>query len=101
MAVAELRRRKQRGGKPFAVMARDLDVAHAVAAISPDEEAVLTGAPPADPAGAAPAGTGVAASVAPGNPDLGVFLPYTPLHELLLADDPWPETPATPAPRCS
>ena len=34
------------------------------------------------------AGTGVAASVAPGNPDLGVFLPYTPLHELLLADDP-------------
>ncbi len=87
-AVAELRGRKRRGRKPFAVMARDLDVAHAVARISPDEEGVLTGVRrpillvPRRP------GTGVAPSVAPGHPDLGVFLPYTPVHELLLAADP-------------
>ena len=99
MAVAELRRRKLRGGKPFAVMARDLDVAHAVAAISPGEEVVLTGH--RRPILLVPrlAGTGVAASVAPGNPDLGVFLPYTPLHELLLADDPDADAPVLP--RCS
>ncbi len=94
-AVAELRRRKQRGGKPFAVMARDLDVAHAVAVISSDEEAVLTGARRPILLMPRRAGTGVAPSVAPGNPDLGVFLPYTPVHELLLADDPaGPESPA-------
>ena len=94
MAVAELRRRKLRGGKPFAVMARDLDVAHAVAAISQEEDAVLTGH--RRPILLVPrlAGTGVAPSVAPGNPDLGVFLPYTPVHELLLADDPLDPAPA-------
>jgi hydrogenase maturation protein HypF len=36
----------------------------------------------------------VASSVAPGNPDLGVFLPYTPVHELLLADEPLDPAPA-------
>jgi hydrogenase maturation protein HypF len=87
MAVAELRRRKQRGGKPFAVMARDLQVAHAVAAISTDEEAVLSGARRPILLMPRRAGTGVAPSVAPGNPDLGVLLPYTPVHELLLAED--------------
>ncbi|MET0953849.1 MAG: carbamoyltransferase HypF [Aeromicrobium sp.] len=83
-AVAELRRRKARRGKPFAVMAHDLDVARQVAEISPAEAQVLTG--PRRPilllrGRGHPA---VAPSVAPGNPDLGVMLPYAPLHELLL-----------------
>ncbi|MEP6815539.1 MAG: carbamoyltransferase HypF, partial [Marmoricola sp.] len=83
-AVAELRRRKQRGDKPFAVMARDLDMAERLVAITADERRLLAGhrkpivlLPRVD-------GGGTAESVAPGNPDLGMLLPYTPLHVLLL-----------------
>jgi hydrogenase maturation protein HypF len=81
-AVAELRRRKQRGGKPFAVMVADLDAARRLVTMTADEEALLTGIrrpivllPRRD--------TGLAGEVAPGNPDLGLMLPYTPLHVLL------------------
>ena len=64
-------------------MARDLDIAHAVAEVSPAAEVVLTG--PRRPVLLVPRrpGGGIAPSVAPGNPDLGLFLPYTPVHELL------------------
>ncbi|MFI9259461.1 carbamoyltransferase HypF [Streptomyces sioyaensis] len=90
-AVATLRRRKSRGDKPFALMARQLsDIGHLVR-LRDEERALLTGpvrpivllrraphpAPPPD----APA---LSAAVAPGSPDLGVMLPYTPLHHLLL-----------------
>ena len=85
-AVATLRRRKRRGDKPFAVMVRDLAVARALAAVDEREAALLTS--PARPIvllerrpGASPE---VAASVAPANPDLGLLLPYTPVHHLLL-----------------
>lgn len=88
--VTELRRRKRRGDKPFAVMARDLATLRQLAEVEPAAEALLTGVRrpivllPRSP------GTAVAASVAPGNPDLGLMLPYTPLHVLLLGldDDP-------------
>ncbi|MEU9745983.1 carbamoyltransferase HypF [Streptomyces niveus] len=96
-AVTELRRRKQRGGKPFAVMVADLDVAEGLVTLDDDERALLGGGrkpivllPRRTPA----AGTGVAATVAPGNPDLGVLLPYTPLHVLLFGvgdDTPGPD----------
>jgi hydrogenase maturation protein HypF len=89
-AVAELRRRKQRGGKPFAVLAADLDVARRLVTMSPDEEQLLAGI--RKPIVLLPrrAGAGVSGAVAPDNPDLGVLLPYTPLHVLLfgLAGDP-------------
>ena len=85
-AVATLRRRKRRGDKPFAVMVRDLAVARDLAAVDEREAALLTSA--ARPivllkrrADASPV---IAASVAPGNPDLGMLLPYTPVHHLLL-----------------
>ncbi len=85
-AVATLRRRKRRGDKPFAVMVRDLAAAHALVAVDPLSEALLTG--PARPIVLLPrhAGDGpaLAPSVAPGNPDLGLLLPYTPVHHLLL-----------------
>ncbi|PXW31812.1 UNVERIFIED_CONTAM: hydrogenase maturation protein HypF [Williamsia faeni] len=87
-AVARLRERKQRGDKPFAVMVRDLDCARTLVEI--DDDRLLTGVQhpivllPRRPD--AP----VAAAVAPRNPDLGVMLPYTPLHELLL-EDPMPD----------
>ncbi|WP_327360517.1 carbamoyltransferase HypF [Streptomyces sp. NBC_01296] len=87
-AVAELRRRKARGDKPFALMARDVaDIEHLVH-LGPAERDLLTG--PVRPIvllrrrpGAA-AQDLVADAVAPGSPDLGVMLPYTPVHHLLL-----------------
>ncbi|GAA1853882.1 carbamoyltransferase HypF [Asanoa iriomotensis] len=84
-AVAELRRRKRRGGKPFAVMVADLATARRVAVLTADEEHLLAGAQ--RPIVLAPKREALADEVAPGNPDLGVMLPYTPLHELLFGLD--------------
>jgi hydrogenase maturation protein HypF len=137
-AVAELRRRKHRDEKPFAVMVRDVAVAEALCEISPAERELLCSSrrpivllrkraawasfpqemgssftTPCrvrrysdDPDSIAPKNPGrrstsepgvgghksfetsssIAESVAPGHPFLGVMLPYTPLHHLLLAD---------------
>ncbi len=84
-AVSELRRRKARDDKPFAVMVADRDAARAVCALSANAMAALVS--PARPIVLAPrvATADVADEVAPGSPDLGVFLPYSPLHHLLLA----------------
>ena len=82
-AVATLRARKRRGAKPFAVMVRDVGAARALADLDPVSEALLTG--PARPIVLLPSrGGGLAPSVAPGNPDVGLLLPYTPVHHLLL-----------------
>ncbi|MEU9026837.1 carbamoyltransferase HypF [Streptomyces sp. NPDC048383] len=84
-AVAELRRRKDRGGKPFALMARELADVERLAHVGPEERSLLTGAVrPIVLLRRRPGATGVAEGVAPGSPDLGVMLPYTPLHHLLL-----------------
>ncbi|MFJ9467812.1 carbamoyltransferase HypF [Streptomyces caniferus] len=90
-AVTLLRRRKARGDKPFALMARHIaDVAHLVHVRA--EERALLGGPVRpvvllrrrrDPA-PAPDAPVLSGAVAPGSPDLGVMLPYTPLHHLLL-----------------
>ncbi|MEW1687317.1 carbamoyltransferase HypF [Streptomyces sp. NPDC091265] len=97
-AVAELRRRKQRGGKPFAVMVAGLDTAREVVTMTGDEEELLTGSRrpivllPRRRDDRAPAG--VSDMVAPGSADLGLLLPYTPLHVLLLGtgdDRPGPD----------
>ncbi|MEU7138643.1 carbamoyltransferase HypF [Nocardia sp. NPDC046473] len=151
-AVAELRRRKRRGDKPFAVMVPDLDTARAIVEVDAAAAALL--ASPARPivllarraasgqrsrvrsdvpigiegdAGLVPGGSGTpdgfegsndvgltvladealptdraslavnvlpAASVAPGNPDLGVMIAYAPLHLLLFGlpgDPPGPQ----------
>ncbi len=95
-AVAELRRRKQRGAKPFAVMVADLAVARTLATMTEHEEELLTGIrrPVVLLPRRARPGTGVAPAVAPGNPDLGLFLPYTPVHTLLFGlpgDAPGPD----------
>ncbi|MEU6310911.1 carbamoyltransferase HypF [Streptomyces sp. NPDC047014] len=85
-AVAELRRRKARGDKPFALMARDLHEAGRYAHIGPEERDLLTGSvrPIVLLRRRDGLGDGLAAEVAPRCPDLGVMLPYTPLHHLLL-----------------
>lgn len=81
-AVAELRRRKRRGDKPFAVMVRDLGTAAELVRMTDDERRLLTGT--RKPIVLLPRIDALAASVAPGSPDLGLMMPYTPLHVLLL-----------------
>ncbi|MCK8676042.1 carbamoyltransferase HypF [Streptomyces lichenis] len=86
-AVRTLRKRKNRGGKPFAVLAASLAVAERLASIGPEERELLTGprAPVVLLRRNRRGGEGlVADAVAPGSPDLGVLLPYTPLHRLLM-----------------
>jgi len=84
--VAALRARKHREDKPFALMAPDLDAARGLVDLTEEEVAVLTG--PERPIVVARRrnDASVADAVAPRARDLGVMLPYTPLHHLLLAD---------------
>lgn len=90
-AVARLRQRKRRYGKPFALLARDLAMVRDYARVSEAEAALLgsvaapivvldrrEGAPP------------LAAGIAPGQNGLGFMLPYSPLHHLLTRELPGP-----------
>jgi hydrogenase maturation protein HypF len=81
-AVQSLRHRKYRKEKPFALMAKNLEVARSLIQISAETEAALTSV--ARPIVIAPAKLSLA-GVAPENRELGVMLPYTPLHHLLFA----------------
>lgn len=81
-AVAALRERKYRKERPFAVMARDLAVARRVADLDAPSERLLTSIE--RPIVVVRALRSLA-GVAPGNLDLGVLLPYTPVHHLLFA----------------
>ncbi len=84
-AAAALRARKYREDKPFAVMVGDLAAARALCVVDTAAERVLLGAPrpivllPRLPE----ADRFIAPGVAPGNRQLGLMLPYTPLHQLL------------------
>lgn len=82
--VAELRRRKQRDAKPFALMVGDLSIAHTIVEISKSEEALLESRRRPIVLLRRRSGAAVAVAVAPANRELGVMLPYTPLHHLLL-----------------
>ncbi|MBA3505561.1 MAG: carbamoyltransferase HypF, partial [Betaproteobacteria bacterium] len=83
-AVARLRQLKQRERKPFALMARDLDVVRRYCVVAATEEALLQS--PAAPIVimTADGSDRIAANVAPGVQTLGFMLPNTPLHHLLL-----------------
>ncbi len=81
-SVDRLRARKQRGDKPFALMAADLATARGV--VHADPTALEALASPARPIVLAPSlDAALQESVAPGNTHLGVMLPYAPLHHLL------------------
>jgi hydrogenase maturation protein HypF len=84
--VIRLRERKHRPDKPFAVMVPDVGWARKLADLGEVEERLLTS--PARPIVLAEAmlGAGLAAPVHPGTDQVGLFLPYTPLHHLLLHD---------------
>ena len=85
-AVASLRARKHREDKPFALMAPSLATAGVLVWLDPAARDLLTG--PAHPIVLAPRlrDAPVAQAVAPGAPELGVMLPYSPLHHVLVAD---------------
>ncbi len=81
-AVHRLRERKYRKEKPFAVMVRDLETARGMIELTPDAEDLLTSS--ARPIVLAPARI-LLSEVAPDNRELGIMLPYAPLHHLLFA----------------
>lgn len=87
VAVTELRRRKRRAAKPLALMARDLEVVRRwCQCAAQDAEQLASAAAPIlllDWRSDAPP---LASGVAPGQATLGMMLPYSPLHRLLLAD---------------
>ncbi len=115
-AIRRLRESKPRRAKPFAIMARDLAQVQALCSVPPAAEALLTSAEA--PIVLLEKGLGirdqgaeirtqrtegeeassavgrrssvVSAEVAPDNPYLGVMLPYTPLHHLLLRETGFP-----------
>ncbi len=85
-AVAALRARKHREEKPFALMAPDVAAARALVELDGESELLMCGRE--RPIVIAPrrAEGRVAVAVAPRSRELGVMLPYSPLHHLLLAD---------------
>lgn len=89
-AVAELRRRKKRPLRPLAVMAASISAVEQLAEVM-DAESELLRSPEAPIVVLKKSGNyQLAASVAPGMGTIGVMLPYTPHHHLLLTD---PELP--------
>ena len=88
-AVEELRRRKRRSEKPFALMCRDLAAIARICEVSaPDRRALES---PEHPITILPrrADGDIPEALAPGNRTLGVMLPYTPLHHLLFRGAPY------------
>ncbi len=91
-AVRRLRELKHREEKPLALMFPTLAAARTVCEVSAAEERLLR-CPEAPIVllrrlhgpGLESRADGLAPSIAPGNPNLGVMLPYTPLHHLLLS----------------
>jgi len=87
--LQQLRQRKYRKAKAFAVMVRDIETARQIAEINPTAEELLTGVEkpivlcPKKPGGA------LSEEVAPASRFWGIMLPYTPLHSLIM-EGPYP-----------
>ncbi|MGH9514408.1 MAG: carbamoyltransferase HypF, partial [Terriglobales bacterium] len=85
-AVLELRQRKKRSDKPFALMSRDISEVEKLCLVSDaDRELLLSAQRPIVILKRRP-GSKLASDLAPGNKTLGVMLAYTPLHFLLFAN---------------
>ena len=87
-AVDELRRRKKRSDKPFALMAFDLEMIEQQCQISEAERDLLTSPQHPIVLLERKPDSSVAESAAPQQKSLGFMLPYTPLHLLLLQPEP-------------
>ena len=92
-AIVALRTRKARGAKPFAVLVRDLDSARRYAHIDDTEAAVLSSAARPIVLLRRRRDAPLAEAVAPGSPLVGLMLPYSPIHHLLLAPAPGVDAP--------
>ena len=86
-AVKKLRSRKYREEKPLAIMARNINAAKKIAEINREEEKLLTS--PQRPIVLLKKikSDFISDLIAPGVPNLGIMLPYTPLHHLLLENN--------------
>ena len=82
-AAARLRELKSRPAKPFAVMMRDMDTVSRYCRLKPGQEAYLTGWQKPIMLLEKKEGCGLCDEVAPGNPTVGVMLPYAPVQMLL------------------
>lgn len=83
-AVKRLRERKRRADQPFALMVRDVATAERLVHLTTEELRLLTSRERPIVLARARDDGAVSSLVAPGNQMLGVMLPYTPLHHLLL-----------------
>lgn len=86
MAVRQLRIRKQRPHRPLAIMAASLDIVEQFCHVTVEEKRLLTSPEAPIVVVKQRKNTMIASSVAPGLQTVGVMLPYTPLHHLLLDD---------------
>ena len=86
LSVVRLRERKRREAKPLAVMVRDLAHAEEFARLTDAERVMLTSVERPIVLVRRRVGTRLAQEVTGDNPLVGLFLPYTPLHHLLLAE---------------
>ena len=82
-SVEELRRRKHRNEKPFAVMVQDVAGAERICEVNDAERAALLSVERPIVLMKRRSDAALAPEIACGNPDTGIMLPYTPLHELL------------------
>jgi hydrogenase maturation protein HypF len=85
-AASALRARKHREDKPFALMVADLAAARELCEVDETGESLLASARRPVVLLARRPGAPVAGAIAPGNRQLGIMLPYTPLHHLLLGE---------------
>jgi hydrogenase maturation protein HypF len=85
-AVERLRMRKRRDVKPFAVMVGDVRDAAAIAELTDADELLLTSVARPIVLVRRRRGCALAPNVSPDNPLVGLLLPYTPLHHLLMRD---------------
>ena len=85
-AVSTLRSRKFREYKPFAIMVKDIDTVKNLCFVNREEETLLTGTKRPIVLLKKRPDTPVAEDAAPGHKYLGVMLPYSPLHHLLIAE---------------
>ena len=86
-AVRRLRGLKRRPVKPFAVMLRDLDTAKRECTVLPEQEEVLDGHQKPIVLLKKRPGSRLCGQIAPGNPTVGVMLPYAPVQMLLFTYD--------------
>ena len=92
-AVQRLRTLKRRPAKPFAVMAKDESVAKRECVVTPEQEVILTGHQKPILLLDKETGGRLAPSIAPGNPKVGVMLPYAPVQLLIFQYDDGVEMP--------